>query len=141
MITHVDCQKKFGEPKANEGKFMCLWMVPQKLQVGNIPKKIYCNKAMVAPLTAAFTNLIDRGCVDELKTWDGCFNIREQRGYSAPSLHSWGVAIDVNYATNQLGKAPTLTPGFVACFVDAGFTWGGVWKRADGMHFQLSKLV
>ena len=32
------------------------------------------------------------------------------------SLHSWGVAIDVNAAWNGFGKKPTLSTGFVKCF-------------------------
>ena len=78
---------------------------------------------------------------NELKTWDGCFNIRKQRGsLLSMSLHSWGVAIDVNAAWNGLGKVPQLTPAFVKACKDAGFDWGGEWKRKDGMHFQLSKI-
>jgi hypothetical protein len=56
------------------------------------------------------------------------------------SLHSWGVAVDVNAAWNGLGKPSTLTPEFVKCWTDAGFEWGGKWARVDAMHFQLAKL-
>ena len=71
-----------------------------------------------------------------------CFNIRPQRGAKTSSLHSWGVAVDVNAAWNPfvVGKKPTLSEGFVKCFTDAGFDWGGTWKRPDGMHFQLRKI-
>ena len=55
---------------------MVLWDVPKELEIGVIPKKIYCNKDMIEPLTKAFKNLIATGLVKELKTWDGCFNIR-----------------------------------------------------------------
>jgi hypothetical protein len=76
-----------------------------------------------------------------LKTFDGCFNIRKQRGAASQSLHSWGIAIDVNAAWNGLGKATsTYQHGFVKCFTDAGFDWGGTWKRLDGMHFQLAAI-
>jgi len=95
---------------------------------------------MPGPLAQAFKNLISTGHVNELKTWDGCFQIRNIRGRTSPSLHSWGVAVDVNAAWNALGKKPTMSPGFVKCFTDAGFNWGGVWKRPDGMHFELAKL-
>lgn len=118
---------------------MALWDVPPELEIGVIPKKIYCNKDMVKPLTLAFQNLIKTGFVKELKTWDGCFNIRRKRGTISPSLHSWGVAIDVNAAWNGMGKKPTLSTGFVKCFTDAGFDWGGTWTKPDGMHFQLKK--
>ena len=104
---------------------MTLWDVPTHLEIG---------------VTKAFQNLINTGAVKELKTWDGCFNIRNKRGLSSMSLHSWGLAIDVNAFENGLNKAPKLSALFVKCFTDAGFTWGGKWLRPDGMHFQLSAL-
>ena len=96
---------------------------------------------MVGPLMQDFSNLIERCYVNELKTWDGCFNVRKKRGLKSLSLHSWAIAIDVNAAWNGLGKEPTLSKGFVKCFTDAGFDWGGNWKnRLDGMHFQLNRI-
>ena len=138
MVTSQQALKKYGDPTLE--KNMVVWDVPTNLEIGVIPKKLYCNKDMVAPLTQAFTNLISTGKVSELKTWDGCFNIRKKRGLSSMSLHSWGIAIDVNAAWNGLNKIPQLTPGFVKCFTDAGFEWGGTWTRKDGMHFQLAKI-
>jgi hypothetical protein len=116
---------------------MTLWDVPTELEIGVIPKRIYCNKDLVEPLKKAFQALISTGNVKELKTWDGCFNIRKKRGLSSMSLHSWGVAVDVNAFENGLGQEPKLSQGFVKCFTDNGFEWGGVWKRKDGMHFEL----
>jgi len=138
MIYPKDCLKKYGDPTLE--KNMILWDIPSELEIGVIPKKLYCNKDIIVPLTNAFKNLIERGFVNELKTFDGCFNIRKQRGTVSPSLHSWGVAIDVNAAWNGLGKEPTLSAGFVKCFTDAGFDWGGTWTRKDGMHFQLKSI-
>jgi hypothetical protein len=139
MISPADCLKKYGQPAA-DNRCLTLWDVPSHLEIGVIPKRLYCNKDMVDPLTQAFTNLIDTGCVHELKTWDGCFNIRQMRGINAMSLHSWGIAIDVNAFENGLNQEPKLSPEFVKCFTDAGFDWGGTWKRKDGMHFQLSTI-
>jgi hypothetical protein len=142
MVTSAQCLKKWGDPAIveNELKYMTVWDVPTHLEIGVIPKKLYCNKQIVAPLIQAFTNLIDRGFVKELKTWDGCFNVRRKRGLKSMSLHSWGIAIDVNAAWNGLGKTPVLSAGFVKCFTDAGFDWGGTWTRKDGMHFQLKTI-
>lgn len=138
MVTSNQCLKKYGDPTLEKG--MVVWDVPTELEIGVIPKKLYCNKDMVEPLKKAFKNLIDTGYVDELKTWDGCFNIRKKRGLTSMSLHSWGLAIDVNAAWNGLNKKPQLSAGFVKCFTDAGFLWGGNWKRLDGMHFELENI-
>lgn len=139
MVTSSQALKKYGEPSASNPN-MILWDVPTDLEIGVIPKRIYCNKDLVKPLEAAFKALIDTGRVTELKTWDGCFNIRKKRGLSSMSLHSWGIAIDVNAFENGLGKQPKLSPEFVKCFTDNGFIWGGTWRRLDGMHFELSKI-
>ena len=137
LLTHLDCMQKYGNAELERG--MVLWDVPTGLEIGAIPKRIYCNRDMVAPLKDALFKLILTGCVDELKTWDGCFNIRSKRSGGTPSLHSWGVAVDLNAAWNRMGQKPTLSPKFVKCFTDAGFDWGGLWTRPDGMHFQLKK--
>lgn len=143
MVTSQQCFQKYGNPedKKVQQKWLVLWDVPSELEIGVIPKKIYCNKDLIVPLQQGFKNLIDRGYVKELKTWDGCWNIRKKRGLSSMSLHSWAVAFDVNAAENGLGKPPKLSKGFVKCFTDAGFEWGGFWKsRPDGMHFQLANI-
>ena len=138
MVTSAQALKKYGTPENQ--KSMVLWDVPTELEIGVIPKKIYCNKDLVKPLSIALQFLINTGYVKELKTWDGCFNIRKKRGLSSMSLHSWGIAIDVNAFENGLNMQPKLSAGFVKCFTDAGFVWGGLWQRKDGMPFQLSKI-
>ncbi len=138
MITSKACLARYGDP--HKEAWLVVWDVPAHLEVGAIPKRIYCNRDLVGPLEQALQNLVTRGFAGELKTWDGCFNIRSKRGGGTLSLHSWAIAIDVNAAWNRLGVAPTLSTGFVKCFTDAGFDWGGLWPRPDGMHFQLKEF-
>ena len=138
MITSQQALSKYGPPETE--RFMVLWDVPTELEHGAIPKRIYCNRDLVMPLGNAFKNVISRGLVAEIRTWDGCFNIRRKRGATNSSLHSWGIAIDINAAWNQFGKAPTMSKELVKCFTDAGFYWGGEWKKPDGMHFQLATI-
>ena len=162
MITGLDCFDAFGDPNTvwDEGRYMCVWDVPEYIhkRLHAIPRRIYCNKEMPLALEIALYNVIDRGYTNDLKTWDGCFQVRPIRGYERKvkeliasgqiekamiymSIHSWGVAIDINAFENGLGMQPRMKLGFVKCFTDAGFEWGGTWKRADGMHFQLSYLT
>ena len=140
MITSDDCYKKYGNPD-QENACMTTWSLPANLIQGKIPKRIFCNKDMITPLTLAFVQLITTGAINELKTFDGCFCIREIRGVTGKmSLHSWGVAIDFNASENGLGQVPKLSAEFVKCFTGTGFDWGGNFKRKDGMHFQLAKI-
>jgi len=138
MVRAEDCLKKYGDPRKESN--MILYDVPSRLEIGVIPKKMYCNKDLVRPIEKAFENLITSGCVHELKTYDGCFNIRKTTSGGSMSLHSWGICCDFNAAWNGYNKPVTLSQGFVDCFKRAGFDWGGDWKIKDGMHFQLASL-
>ena len=140
LLSSSECLKVLGNPNTNESKYMVLFDVPSHLEYGLIPRRIYCNKFMIFPLLVVFQNLIQRGYVGELTEWNGCFNIRGKKSNTSVfSLHAWGLAIDVNAKTNAYGAKPALSEGFVKCFTDAGFDWGGVWAKPDGMHFQLKR--
>ena len=156
MLTSTDLYKKYGHPAKK--KNMVFWDVPTELEIGLIPKKIYCNADLIPVLTIAFKSLIDTGCISELKTWDGCWNFRPVRGYENKyqslmdagkedqaikylSIHSWGCAIDINAGENPLGVKGKFTKKFVKCFTDAGMNWGGNFQnRVDPMHFELALL-
>ncbi len=139
MINSKDCFLKFGEPRLSN-KCLELWDVPEHLEIGVLPNKVYCNSLLTGPLARAFNNIISRNLLPEVITWDGCFNIRKIKGSAQMSLHSWGMAIDINASGNGLGQQPIISPELVQCFLDAGFDWGGNFKRLDGMHFQLAQF-
>jgi hypothetical protein len=150
-MTSKQALSKYGDPflLQTQQKTMSTWQVPSKLleafahvrfsAVGTIgfPKKIFCNNDFKPLLEKALNNVVDRGLAKEMKTWDGCFVIRNKRGLSSLSMHSWGLAVDINAFENQLNQKPKLSPQFVKCFTDAGLEWGGNWKRLDGMHFEI----
>jgi hypothetical protein len=102
--------------------------------------KIYGHELMEEPLRQAFKNIVDRGLDQEFVTYDGCTNVRQMTGGGGWSVHSWGLAIDVNAAWNQYGAEPNMSEGFVECWTDAGFIWGGVWNTPDAMHFQIPRV-
>ena len=104
--------------------------------------KIYGNVVMEGPLQKAFGLIVQRGLAHELHTYDGCFNIRRAKGGNIMSMHSWGLAIDLDANRNPFQPDGDLvtswSDAFVRCFCDAGFEWGGSWDRPkDTMHFQL----
>lgn len=99
---------------------------------------IYCNRDIVPYLDAALKNVIDRDLVHLLSTFDGCFNIRSQRGATALSTHAFALSIDINSKTNPFGKNGNMPLDLVRCFTDAGARWGGLYipPRQDSMHYE-----
>lgn len=73
----------------------------------------------------------------------GCFNVRNMRGSTKASTHSWGIAIDIDPARNGLRQkwsASYLSKpecmDFVDTFRDEGWYSLGREKDYDSMHFQ-----
>jgi hypothetical protein len=113
------------------------WMIGEtKLKVHHM----LMNKDMMVPFHNALNNIVNGKLQDLLLTFDGCFNIRMVRGTNDLfSAHSYGLAIDLNCNTNELGQK---TGGMydqkdlVECFTKEGFDWGGDFHgRKDPMHF------
>lgn len=129
-------------PNANE------WMKPCVLQpeitaklVCTISKQpvehIFSNIDIHKPLLDAFQEILDRNLHGELKTFDGCYNLRYVRGRDGiMSLHSWGIAIDLNAADNPLGGDSSWSNEFVDAWEKIGWSWGGRFHRPDPQHFQ-----
>lgn len=98
------------------------------------------NRVLAGPFKAALRALVAKGLQKELRTFDGCFNIRPPKaGGMRYSMHAYGLAVDLNAAQNGYGARPKFSPEFVSCFAANGFEWGGLWSPPgiDGMHFQL----
>lgn len=149
MLTRAAAIKRYGAidmakgiwPNAN--KWLALLELPTDLGLqwkfgGKLVTHINCNKDIHGPLLGALEDLKLHGLISELKTFDGCFNIRAVRGTTASvSAHSYGLAIDLNASTNQLGlEHSPLSHGLVKCFIDRGFDSGIYFHaRKDPMHF------
>lgn len=82
-----------------------------------------------------------------LDLFGGCFNIRNMRGASRPSTHSWGAAIDLDPERNQLrwpmSRArlgqPDAIP-FWEIWESEGWVSLGRARNFDAMHYQASRL-
>lgn len=125
-----------------EGKYMVIAVVPPGLEnwinsaTGKPTRHIYCNSFMRESLIAALKEIVECGLAHELKTFDGCFCIRKVRGGTEWSMHSFGLAIDINAAENPLGQRGKMHPGIIAIFRKHKFISGAFFKRPDFMHFQ-----
>ena len=73
----------------------------------------------------------------------GTYSCRPVADTGAPSMHSYGAAIDINVAVSDYwlwrrGAAwhNRIPPEIVAAFERHGFIWGGRWSHYDTMHFE-----
>ena len=149
-MTRTECSNKYGPIVdgvwALESKHCISVAIPspynrwtKNAMTGRVWTSVYCNRDIVKPLLTALASLTACGRALELKTFDGCFNIRSIRGEPLlQSAHSWAVAVDFNAPFNPLGGPNSLSPEFVRCFTEQGFTWGGNFAREDSQHFSIA---
>ena len=106
---------------------------------------VLCHRLMVPQLRAAFTEIQRAGLGGTIRHRDygGCYVPRfiERNPSRSVSLHTWGIAIDLNVATNGVGTAGDIDRRIVAIFEKWGFRWGGRWAEPDPMHFELGALL
>jgi hypothetical protein len=107
--------------------------------------EVTCHRLMIPQLQAALSEIESAGLAGELRLDDygGCYVPRFiDRNPSLPlSMHAFGLAVDFNVSTNQLGTEGDMNPRIVEVFERWGFVWGGDWSRPDPMHFELGSLV
>lgn len=81
----------------------------------------------------------------ELDLFGGTYNFRLTRGGLILSTHSFGAAIDLSPRLNAWkkkwdGGKEMMPEKVVRIFEAAGWTWGGLWRTADAMHFQAADV-
>lgn len=104
---------------------------------------VTCHRLLIPQLYAALAEVEEAGLADEIYQYGGCYVPRFiDRDPSKPlSMHAFGLAVDVNTPTNQLGTQGDMDPRVVEIFERWGFVWGGRWARPDPMHFELGRLI
>lgn len=138
--AQTELYNRYGDPREQgwEEKWMILWNLQQ--QFPWFPKKtIYIHKDFKHLLQHAFADLYRQGLHTEIRTCDGCFNIRHVRGgYSVLSVHSWGAGMDLNARENPIGTQGQWSTAFIETMkrhhIYCGQEWTG---RKDPMHFAL----
>ena len=106
---------------------------------------VTCHRVMLPRLRWALQEVVRRGLASALDPADfgGCYVPRfiEHDPLEGLSLHTWGIAVDLNVSGNQRGTAGEIDRTVVAVFKKWGFAWGGDWSYTDPMHFELAVLT
>lgn len=105
--------------------------------------RVTCHRLMIPQLRGALADVQAAGLASSLHSYDGCYVPRfiERNPDHAISLHTWGIAIDMDASTNYRGIRGTMDPKVVEIFKRWGFRWGGDWSYTDPMHFELGALL
>ena len=119
--------------------------VQENIVTASVPifGRVTCHRLMVPQLRGALAEVQAAGLAGTLKTYDGCYVPRfiERNPERSISLHTWGIAIDLDASTNYRGIRGTMDPKVVQIFKRWGFRWGGDWTYTDPMHFELGALL
>jgi len=155
MITTADIIKKYGMPNETGEGYLTKIALPYPMRIAwdttHTVSTIMCHKLIANNLICVFNDLLSYYGIDKIKElgidlFGGCFNFRKMRGGSDWSVHSWGLAIDLDPARNTL-KETSKTARFarpeykpmIDIFYKHGFQSLGREKNYDWMHFQIKE--
>ncbi len=106
--------------------------------------EVRCNKAFIPQLRAALLEIQATGLADKIHPdeYAGCYYPRYigRDPSNGLSLHSWGIAVDLNVPGNQRGTVGEMDRQVVAIMKKWGMDWGGDWNYTDPMHFEMSSV-
>ncbi len=104
---------------------------------------VQCHRLTIPQLRRALAEIEANGLGHLITSYSGCYVPRfvESNPERPVSLHTWGIAVDINASTNRMGSRGDMDPRIVAIFEKWGFRWGGRWRVPDPMHFELAALL
>lgn len=152
----VNLNKFFGDPRGRNGQVSSAWFrenivkwtPPYQLVYSDgkrTPLKfLYLHKKVIDVYHSAFAEVKSNFTPAEIKEnhldiCAGTFNYRPMRGGSRLSVHSWGIAIDIDPARNPFPakwREGMLNHEFAMILEKHGLWWRGRPGDNDPMHFQ-----
>lgn len=107
--------------------------------------EVTCNKAYLPQLRGAMTEIVQLGLASKVNPdeYAGCYYPRYigRDPSNGLSLHSWGIAVDLNVPGNLRGTVGEIDRRVVAIMKKWGMAWGGDWSYTDPMHFEMDRVV
>jgi len=147
-----ECMRFYGEPGSNQVKcnvpftMVLAWDTRSKLT------SYTCHRLVKDPMERIWNRTLEHYGYDKivqlrLHYFGGCLNVRKMRGGSAWSMHSWGIAVDIDPDRNALRmnkKQATMSKPeydkFWEIVYDEGAISLGRERDFDWMHFQFARL-
>jgi hypothetical protein len=144
---------KYGKPNVTGEGYLVTINLPYPMRIAwdtdTSVTRMRCHKLVADKFLAVFNEIHREYGYAKIKElgidlFGGCFNFRRMRGGNDWSTHSWGIAIDLDPARNQL-KETSKTARFarpeykkmIDIFYKHGFISLGRERNFDWMHFQI----
>ena len=129
--SYADLYANYGDPSSPTFETDYITTVTATIADGS-EVSVHCHVAAVASLEDIFAR-----CSDLVNEYNGCYVVRDVRGGTDPSIHSWGLAIDFNYDQFPLGSTARQDPRLLQAFADHNWFYGGDFRtRKDPNHWQ-----
>lgn len=150
--TQANCTSFYGKPGTNQDQAVMPYPLRIAWDTKSKVTKFSCHQKVKEPIERVFQRTLDYYGYDKIKElgldlWGGCLNVRKMRGGSAWSMHSWGIAVDMDPDRNQLkwgrDRAVFAKPEYKKWFefwYDEGFISLGIERNYDWMHVQAARL-
>lgn len=154
-MTTKETIAKYGKPNVTGDGYLVTILLPYPMRLAwdteSVVNKMRCHKLVAGRFLAVFNEILRVYGYAKIKElgidlFGGCFNFRKMRGGDDWSMHSWGIAIDLDPARNQL-KETSKTARFakseykamIDIFYKHGFISLGREKNYDWMHFEIKE--
>lgn len=147
-----DTTSFYGPVGTNQTRIRLPYAMPLAWNTKQKVKSMLCHERVADAMEGVFTRTLDHYGLARVRTlrldqFGGCLNVRKMRGGSAYSMHSWGIAVDLDPANNSLRWGRDLAKfahkdydAFWRIVEDAGAISLGRLRNFDWMHFQFARL-
>lgn len=151
--TQAGVEAFFGPPGQNQGMLSIPYPMRLAWDTGTIVNRFQCHVKVMDAFRSVFQQTLDHYGIEKIRElrldlFGGCFNHRPMRGGTQLSMHSWGIAIDLDPERNQLNwnrsRAAFAQPEYEPFwgFVEGqGLVSLGRARDFDWMHFQAARLT
>lgn len=159
QLTQAEVEHAFGDPTTfmrPDGTISAAWEA-HILTYAQLPaplvlawnhavslRQFHAHRLIAGILSAALLEVFRSGAWSTIGDFGGCYSWRPMRtNRRRLSMHSWGIAIDLDVGDNPQGGAPKVDQRVIGIMAKAGFLWGGTFHGAavDGMHFEASDVT
>lgn len=144
--------KFFGKPNTRQVSLELPYAMRIAWDTSKVINKFSCHELVHDAFLGMFQDTLKHYGINAVKVmgldlFGGCLNYREKRGGKSLSLHSWGIALDLDPARNQFRAtektANMATPQFDAFWQiveSRGLVSLGRERNFDWMHIQAARL-